>query len=238
MTEPQITAFDSHAMLFAAAHAFCLGALENALKDNGQATFLGAGGSTPAPLYNLLSAAPIAWQAVSIGLTDERWVPHSHPASNSTMLGNTLLQNEAAKAHFTSMVPNTETLVETPTQADLAEIENAYARLSIAPDLVVLGMGPDAHTLSWFPGAQGLSDALNPETSVSVASIKAQQTETTGDITSRITLTYPILTRAKYILLLITGEEKRRTLEGAGIDTPVQHMMRAAGDRLAIYWAP
>ena len=103
---------------------------------------------------------------------------------------------------------------------------------------MILGMGPDAHTLSWFPDAEGLGDALNPDNANKVAAIRARKTAVTGDHTARMTLTLPAVANAKHTLLLITGSEKRDTLETAGPDTPIRHMINAAGDRLSTYWAP
>lgn len=238
MTDAQITAFDSPAMLIAAAHAFCFGALQDALETRKSAILLGAGGSTPAPLYALLSGALIDWSKVTIGLTDERWFPLSHPASNGAMMGRTLLRAKAGKATFVPMVPDSEPLGTKPTPDELARVDAAYAPLVNACDLMILGMGPDAHTLSWFPGAEGIEVALAPAGDATVTAIEAARSTITGEYTSRVTLTRAAVAKAKRVLLLITGEEKRRVFETAGPDTPIHHMINVADDRLTTYWAP
>lgn len=238
MTDARLTAFDSQAMLVAAAHAYSLGALQHALTNRKEAVLLGAGGSTPAPLYALLSNAPLNWSKVTVGLTDERWVPMSHAASNGTMIKRTLMQNAAAKARFVSMVPDADKLGARPSADALSELEATYTPLAANCDLMILGMGPDAHTLSWFPGARGLRTALSPKGKSTLAAIKAVPSKVTGNETSRISLTYSAVAKAKRVLLLMTGEEKRRVFEKAGPDTPLQHMINAAEDRLTTYWAP
>lgn len=238
MTDARITAFDSQAMLLAASHAFSLGALQHALTNRKEAVLLGAGGSTPAPLYALLSNAPINWAKVTIGLTDERWVPLSHAASNGAMMKRKLLQNAAAKARFVSMVSDAEKLGARPSADEMTALETAYAPLVENCDLMILGMGPDAHTLSWFPDARGLRKALSPKGKSVLAAIKAIPSSVTGDQTSRISLTYSAVAKAKRVLLLMTGEEKRRVFEMAGPQTPLHHMINAAEDRLTTYWAP
>lgn len=230
----KMTVFDDRAMLLASAYAFTSGALQDALKTRGDAVLLGAGGSTPVPLYERLSRAELDWKNVTIGLTDERWVPADHEASNEAMLRRTLLQNRASAATFLSMVTDP---ARVPSEEYLS-VNATYTSAAMACDAMILGMGSDAHTLSWFPGAYGLGAALNPENTNMVTAIRAIQSTVTGAFTDRMTLTVPAVSQAKRILLLITGAEKRSVLETSTAETPVQQMIKAAGDRLSIYWTP
>ena len=230
----KITAFDDKSLLISSAFAFALGTLNGALTERGSAVLLGAGGSTPGPLYKALSSANIDWSKVTIGLTDERWVPADHDASNEALMRRTLLKNEAATATLLPMVTD----ASQSAFAESQRVNALYASAANACDLMILGMGPDAHTLSWFPEAKGLGDALAPDTSQMVTAIEAKQSAVTGEHTVRMTLTLPAVACAKHVLLLITGHEKRTVLETATPDTPIQHMIQTAGDRLSIYWAP
>ncbi len=234
MTALSITIFANREALTEAAHETCITVLERALETKGYATLLGAGGSTPGPLYDALSETPLTWEAITVGLTDERWVPADHEASNEGLMRRTLLKNAAHRAKFLPMVTN----AERPVQTEVSTVNKIYAEAAANCDLMILGMGPDAHTLSWFPEADGLTEALDPQTSSVVAAIHAKQSKVTGAYTKRMTLTLLTITNARNILLLMTGKEKRDTLEKAGPDMPIQKMIAAAGSRLSIYWAP
>lgn len=227
-------AFDDPASLISTAYAYTTVILQNALNDRGHAVLLGAGGSTPGPLYARLSDTSLEWDRVTIGLTDERWVPANHPASNERLMRACLHQNKAGAATFLPMV----TKAETSPFDETTSVQALYADPAENCDIMILGMGLDAHTLSWFPEAEGLANALDPQNKSIVAAIKARESHVTGEHTLRMTLTLPAITAAKHILLLITGHEKRDVLETAGPGTPIARMIQAAADRLSIYWAP
>ncbi len=230
--------FKDRPSLISAGLDFCRTALTQALAEKGEASLIGAGGSTPAPLYEHLAEQDLDWTNVLIGLSDERWVPITHHASNGAMVQATLLQKHAAKAKFIPLSPSVNEAKTAPEADTLKALAQSYSPLTETPDLVILGMGSDAHTLSWFPQADGLETALDPTTSQTVCPIFARASRVTGEITTRLTLTYPVIARARHVLLLITGAEKRRVLEEAGPETPVAHMMQAAGTRLCVYWSP
>jgi len=208
--------------------------LSDALKTRENARFLCAGGSTPGPVYSALSCMPLDWGRVAIGLTDERWVSRTDPGSNHAFLERTLLQNEAQAATFYPMVTD----ANLPHTAEASQIDLLYKSHLLPADLMILGMGTDGHTLSWFAEADELSEALSPQASQMVTSIAAPQTDITGIYTSRQTLTSPAIAAARHILLLLTGDKKRTVFENSTPDTPIRHMIAAAGDRLTTYWAP
>ncbi|MEL7033791.1 MAG: 6-phosphogluconolactonase [Pseudomonadota bacterium] len=222
--------FKSKADLQQAAADWIIAALKDAIERRGSAVFMGSGGRTPGPIYETLSQADLAWDQVQIGLCDERWVDVDHPASNGAMMERTLLQNNAAAAAYTPMkIPGDDPFAAT------AEVNDLYMDASLT-DIMLLGMGPDAHTLSWFAGGRGYEDAIDPNTTSVVAAVEAIESEVTGPNLLRMTLTQPCIAYARKVLLLITGADKRAVFESAPADAPVSLMKRAAGDALTVYY--
>lgn len=224
------TQFADKAELQAAAADWLAAALRDAIARRGSAVFMGSGGSTPGPIYESLSRADLAWSQVLIGLCDERWVEADHPASNGAMLARTLLQNNAAAADFVAMkVPGADPF------AAVDAVNDRYIDAALT-DVMLLGMGPDAHTLSWFEGGRGYGDAVSSDTTSVVAAVEAIESDVTGPNLLRMTLTQPCVAYARSILLLITGVEKKKVFERAPEDAAVNIMKRAAGDALTVYY--
>lgn len=204
--------------------------LADALARRGKASLICSGGSTPGPVYRELSQIDLDWSKVSVGLADERWVDASDEASNERLVRETLIQNMAAEAAFIPM----KTATASPFDA-VEEVDALYRPITSPVDVMVLGMGADGHTLSWFADAKGLDEAMSPDTTRNVAALEAQKSETTGDRTLRMTLTLPVVARARYILLLMSGDKKRTVFERRNSAHPVTQMRRAAGDALTIF---
>lgn len=222
--------FDSKAHLQAAAADWIAGALRDAIARRGSAVFMGSGGRTPGPIYEILSQAVLAWDKVHIGLCDERWVDVDHPASNGAMLERALLQNKAAAAQYTPMkVPGSDPFTA------IDEVNELYMDASLT-DVMLLGMGPDAHTLSWFKGGRGYDAAVDAETTSVVTAVEAIESEVTGPNLLRMTLTEPCVAYARNVLLLITGADKKAVFESAQPDAPVSIMKRAAGNALTVFY--
>ncbi|HEX5008528.1 MAG TPA: 6-phosphogluconolactonase, partial [Hyphomonadaceae bacterium] len=74
--------------------------LAETIRKRRKASLALAGGTTPGPLYEALSNTPLAWEKVSVTLTDERWVSPQDPASNEWLLRDLLLRRRAAVATF------------------------------------------------------------------------------------------------------------------------------------------
>lgn len=222
--------FESKAALQAAAAEWLADALRDAIARRGSAVFMGSGGTTPGPIYETLSTADLDWDSVHVGLCDERWVDDTHPASNGAMLERTLLQNKAALASYTPM----KVTGDDPFKA--VEVVNELYLEAGLTDVMLLGMGPDAHTLSWFAEAKGYENAVDADTTSVVAAIEAKESDVTGPNLLRMTLTQPCVAYARSVLLLITGANKRDVFETAPPEAPVSIMKRATGQALTVFY--
>ena len=230
--------FENRQDMVAALEAECVTALNLAIEVRGEATFMVSGGSTPEPLYKSLSNVDLDWESVYIALVDERWVNFDHDKSNEAFTVKHLIQNKAVVANLIGMKNTADSA-----QEGLADCEAAYQQLAQPFDMTILGMGSDGHTASLFPHAPGLDDALSPESGQLCAAITAIQSEVTGAITERMTLTLAGLLRSKTLVLLLTGDEKLAVLRAAQSGTDVKEMpIRAVLQQqkvpVVVYWAP
>jgi 6-phosphogluconolactonase len=201
------------------------GEIADIIADKGHCVLALAGGKTPVPFFRALLKRPIEWDDVTITLTDERYVPLDHADSNEAMLRRELLTGPAAKAKFVGLYAH----------ADTAEASLAKLKPPAPLDIVVAGMGDDMHTLSWFPGADGLLPALSTAMGLRLAVVRS------GILVPRVTLTAKAVGEAKAIHLLIAGEKKKAALEGA-LATPsveIAPVKRLFGYRTVkadVYW--
>ena len=88
--------------------------LQKAVNENGKASLLVSGGSTPKPLFARLSNLEIDWNKIKIGLVDERWVEFVSNDSNARLVSENLIQNKASKAKFVGM----KLSLDSPKQAE------------------------------------------------------------------------------------------------------------------------
>ena len=174
-----------------------------ALADKGRASLLVSGGSSPKPVYERLAKVDLAWGEVQVALVDERWVDESESGSNAAFIKSTLLQDRAGAAPFIPMKNSAATAAQ-----GLDDCERAYQRLPAPFDVLVLGMGRDAHTASLFPQANGLPEALEPNGPNLCAAITAHESDVTGTLVERMSLTLHGILRAKQIVVILTGDEK------------------------------
>lgn len=200
--------------------------LDAELKVRGAASLAVPGGSTPGPIFDALSVAELAWENVSVMLGDERWVPETSERSNTALLRRRLLQNNARTARLM------------PLYAPADRPEDRLKELSqdietILPLTVcVIGMGADMHTASIFPEADLLAEAFAPNAPV-LLPMRAP-----GAPEPRITLTARVLAGAKHRHVLITGAEKRASLDkAASLNDPMQAPICAVLPGATIHWA-
>lgn len=205
-----------------------------AIQRDGEAFLALAGGQTPLPLYAWLGAIDWAGRVLAVP-TDDRCVPHAHPASNVGQLQATLGGN-----------PQASVLALTSPEGG-ADDSLALARAAMAAhpqpfDLVLLGMGADGHFASLFAGAAGIEEALAPTTGTDVVAITPHPLPASAPW-PRISLTLSRLLRAREIHLLATGEDKRAVLDACRASASAPYPLAALlhADALApihIHWSP
>lgn len=175
-------------------------ALQQALATQGRATLALAGGSTPRATYAALARLPLDWTKVELFFGDERAVPASHADSNYRMACIELVDR-------LTVAPAAVHRMEADAR-DKAAAARAYAALlPDALDVLVLGVGPDGHTASLFPG----SDALVATTRVAFVVGPKPPLE-------RLTITPPVIAAARHVVVLAAGADKAdavaRALQG------------------------
>ena len=159
-----------------------------------------SGGTTPWLMLRALADLEVQWDAVQLLQVDERVAPAGGPDRNLTHLHECLLGHTSLRPEQIHAMPvESENLDEAATQyartiADLAGVPPVL-------DLVHLGLGADGHTASLVPG-----DPVLEVTDADVAITQPYQGR------RRMTLTYPIINRARRILWLVTGAEKKAML--------------------------
>ena len=221
-SQPEIRVLPTAAALFEAAAAeFAALALDTA-RRNGRFSVALSGGSTPKSLYMLLASGSIPgipWDKIYFFFGDERHVPPDHPESNYRMANEALL----------SKIPQPHVFRVPAEEKDAAAVARAYEetirrffdlKSGQFPrfDLVLLGLGPDGHTASLFPG----SSALEEHTRLVVANWVEKFK------TYRITMTLPVLNHAACDMFLVSGSDKaaiiRDVFESRQAELPSQRV--------------
>ena len=221
----------------------CAQALEHhirlSLAKKGSAFLSLAGGSALA-IYKILAQADLDWSQVSIVPTDERWVSLNHAACNLTALKSCFTARNLIQ--WLPLIPNLPPEIDGQTAPKLSAHTaiKALAAMPMPFDVVLLGMGLDAHTASLFPGAPQLSAALATDGITSAVAITPNPLPKEAPF-ARITLTASRLLHSDAILLAITGAAKREVLNRALLRDdealPISRFLHAAGANLQIYWS-
>ncbi|MDR6841846.1 6-phosphogluconolactonase [Pseudoxanthomonas sacheonensis] len=222
---------DPQALANALAHSVAED-LRAALAVRDTASIALSGGNTPKAFMQALALQELDWPGVMVTLVDERWVPESSERSNAALVRSNLLHGPAAQARFVPLyrdAPDPESAI--------GEIEDGLAILPRPFDVVVLGMGNDGHTASFFPGGDHLAAALDPATTALALPMRAPAA---GE--PRITLTLPPILAARRLYLHIEGISKQEVLaqavsgEGQGAAYPIRSVLKQARSRVQIYW--
>lgn len=203
--------------------------LREDIEARGRASLAVSGGGTPRLMFQRLSRCELDWSRVWITLVDERWVDPDSPDANERLVRENLLQNSATSAHFISLKTSAVNAQEA-----LEEVAERLAAMALPLSIVVLGMGGDGHTASWFPQALNLADLLDP---AGTATLGATDPVTAPH--QRITLTLPAVRNSRDIAIHITGEQKRQLLEAAVQQGyPVAAVLAQTTTPVTIWWAP
>lgn len=195
-----------------------------------------AGGRTAPPILRAMAAGCPDGATLTVLPTDERWVPPGHPDHNLAQLegalavlpGATILGLAPAALKAWPAAPQPDVALER--LADLRDRDF---------DAVLLGMGPDGHFASLFPGADNLAEGLDPACTADALVIHPRPLPTAGPW-PRITLTLARLLRARHVLLAITGTEKRAVLARALAGDPalpVSALLAQNHTPVTVHWS-
>ncbi|MGD1871855.1 MAG: 6-phosphogluconolactonase [Mastigocoleus sp.] len=180
-----------------------LSKLEAAIRQRGKFTIALSGGSTPKPLYEAIASQKLPWEKIHVFWGDERYVPADHSDSNQLMARRAWFSRvEINEANIHPMPTNEEK----PTDAAAKYEQHLQEFFQTSPgefpafDVILLGMGDDAHTASLFPHTDALkvSDRL-----VTVGEKDGQP---------RLTFTYPLINAAKCVMFVVAGDNKKPAL--------------------------
>jgi len=215
----------------------CASQLEQAISNQGEASIIVPGGTTPAPVFKELSSMSLDWKNITIVPSDERWIDVSHNQSNENLIRNSLLMNNAQVAKLVGLKSAAETNVE----GEL-ETEQSLQNLTLPAAVTVLGMGLDGHVASLFSDCPQIDDALDLGQMKKAMAINAEGCAVAGEYTQRISLTMATLINSQLIIILITGEDKLDVIskavkqnENPGI--PVSVLLAQKQTPVEIYWA-
>ncbi|MCU1457352.1 MAG: phosphogluconate dehydrogenase ((+)-dependent, decarboxylating) [Actinomycetia bacterium] len=180
-----------------------------------------SGGTTARECYELLAVTDLPWNEVEVYFSDERWVPVDDPDSNEGMARRVFLDSADVKAiHSMRHAAGKDDEGPDPIGA-AADAYDRLLRSSDPIDVVHLGVGPDGHTASLFPGTPTLEE-------------KERLVVPSGDDLHpypRLTFTFPAIARCRLAIVTVEGESKRPALEAIrrGDDLPAAHI---AADRV------
>jgi 6-phosphogluconolactonase len=227
----QINEFEQRQLLDEALADKVAALLTAALESKGKASIAVSGGSTPKGFFQALSKKKLAWQAITITLADERWVDIDSSDSNTKLVHEYLMQNEAVKAKFFHLKQGEIINDETLTDLNLA------ANQQILPlDVLILGMGEDGHTASLFPCSDEITQCLAND---SQALLKVTPKTAPHQ---RISFSFAALAQSKNTFLHISGISKKQVLAKAIAgqvckEMPIRAFLQAPNINTQVYWA-
>jgi 6-phosphogluconolactonase len=180
-----------------------------AVADRARVRVALAGGRTPEAMYRLLAEVPyrdaIDWGRVEILWGDERCVPPDHPDSNYRMAREALLARVPIPSDNVHRMRG-GTLDAIAVAREYEEVLRQVCRVDVDTlprlDLCLLGLGPDGHTASLFPGSPAIRERKRWVRAGWVEKLRSW----------RLTLTPPVINNARHVLFLVTGRDKAETV--------------------------
>ncbi|NJL10106.1 MAG: 6-phosphogluconolactonase [Calothrix sp. SM1_7_51] len=185
--------------LVARALELVLSKMETAIQQRGLFTIALSGGSTPKPLYEAIANQNLPWDKIHVFWGDERYVPSNHPDSNELMARRAWLDKVPLPLANIHPMPTDEAepmVAAVKHEKHLQEFFHSSAGEFPSLDVILLGMGDDAHTASLFPHTEALKvrDRL-----VTVGNKEESK---------RITFTYPFINAARCVIFVVAGANK------------------------------
>lgn len=180
---------------------------QDAIAQRGRFAIALSGGHTPARMYSLWGAAgkyneETDWNRVHVFWGDERYVPPDDPLSNYGMTRETLLSKVPIPAENVHPAPTALPTPEKVAEAYDSELREFFGTAEPAFDVTLLGLGPEGHTASLFPGSTALRETKRWVVAVQVAAKPRD----------RITFTLPVLDQSRNTYFLVAGEDKQSIL--------------------------
>jgi 6-phosphogluconolactonase len=184
--------------------------VQSAIDKKGRFAISLSGGSTPKRLYQILAEpayqSRIPWKDVHWFWGDERMVPRNDPLSNYRMTSEAMLSHVPVPPENIHGIPTEGLTPEEAAEEYEATLKSFYGADTFDPanplfDINLLGIGPDGHTASLFPGTSVLNERTRWVAPVIGAKAEA-----------RITMTYPTLDSARHVAFLLAGPDKREIL--------------------------
>lgn len=238
-----------------------------AIEAKGVAVIALSGGSTPKPLFEALANHDLDWAKVVITLVDERWVPESHSLSNAAFMREHLLAKLPEGVRFVPLYQAAQTveasfalvlddyLSTLNSGVDASQVDRSTLSASDqsgqsgnAPDwmnllaakpfdVVILGMGGDGHTASFFPDADNVADLVSLAASQPLLTCHSPSTQV-----ERITWSLPMLLNTSFLALHFTGNQKLAVFEqaangGATTELPIRGAIFQDRTPLNVYYA-
>jgi 6-phosphogluconolactonase len=181
--------------------------MRDAVKQRGRFAVALAGGRTPAKLYALWAHAEnygvhTPWDRVHLFWGDERCVPHDDPRSNCRMAREILIAHVPIPAANVHPMPTDLPQPEKCAEAYESEMRQFFGSAPPAFDLQLLGLGPEGHTASLFPGSPAVEEKQRWVAAVE-APIRPSQ---------RLTLTPVVLNQGRNTFFLVSGADKREVI--------------------------
>lgn len=187
-------------------------AMNSAIAEKGSAVVALSGGSTPKPLFEALVDHDVDWSKVIVTLVDERWVDESHELSNAAFMKKYLLDGLPDTVRFAPLYHAADSVTDSFdfVLSDYCQLTGSSVDQPRAFDVVILGMGGDGHTASFFPDADNVADLVDINSERPLLTCHSSSTQV-----ERVTWSLPMLLNTSFLALHFTGESKLEVFERA-----------------------